>query len=612
MVSKVAAIAMLAMVILPIGLGYALSFDEVERDGWRTTETINVSDQFLNSEYPYYINSNSPNNNGALLFNDRLLPPAYNSVSSVPSSLPVYTVTDTTIPAGSRTLRASPTVQDLAFNGTSITNFERTQTYVSGYPIYWISAPLPIRIVTDPVVEYTEEYSVYVVPSDGGFTFIYDSGQFRSSGPCHIYCDGSSVGWNIYSYSSTAISGSNYTLNAIELLPSSQPPSNLILTTADGVQYAGRADGAVYRSGMLTTADGVVYSGVTRVELANVGNYRQSSEVVVSGQYVQPSEGWKWPIVGNVLSGPIALAGAVIDSAVFYLHLPSLSSYQTLGILSTLDELVGAEDQFSIYRDNGVVSVMFGTDSQIKVLGAYSDVQVTISADSVKVSGVSAWPSMYSTASVLNSVEFERTIKGQFAGLGDHGHSTDVSVRIDNVQILGGYFPTTKDYAFNVGESFPNRSVSMDFPTVGIYGNSITVSSGSATVTYTVADGKLSDLDNTSMLNAVFSSTIVDGEYSISLNGKEILTGTDPMTITFGGDWSMAVNLYLLESFTSSSLEWVPGVYAFDQTDSTVVGILTCVGVFIALAMVRPFSGAKMIMLAIVCGCGAVIFLIML
>lgn len=609
MVSKVAAIAMLAMVVLPIGLGYALSFDEVERDGWRSTEKINISDQLLNSEYPYYVNSNSPNNNGAVLFNSQLIAPLYNSVTDVPSSLPEYTVNNVTINAGTRVLRSSPVTDIIAFDGDAVTNLAGSSTYVSGYPIYWISAAAPILIVDGNAIESTGEYGVYAVPKGDGIEFLSAAGGtvYESVGSCHIYCEGAiTATWNIYSYDAISLSGSNYVVGAVGATPGNWPVSSLVLQTADGIQYAGRADGAVYRSGIVTTIDGVVYTGVTAVSIANTGTFRQSLDVA-TGRFIQPSEGWQWPVIGNDVTGPIALAGDVMDSATIYFRMPSSNSYQTLEILPDLDS---NGDTVGIVRNGGVISVIYGGET--KVLGNYSMFQLIISTDSINIAGLVSWPSMYSAASALNSVSFDRSNPGQFAGIMDRGHTANVSVRVDSVQVLGGYFPITKDFSLDVGESFPNRSVSIDFPSVGIYGSSITVSSASATVTYTITDGKLSDPDNTSMLNAVFSSTIVDGEYSISLNGKEILTGTDPMTITFGGDWSMAVNLYLLESFTSSSLEWVPGVYAFDQTDSTVVGILTCVGVFIALAMVRPFSGAKMIMLAIVCGCGAVIFLIML
>ena len=611
MVSKVAAIAMLAMVVLPIGLGYALSFDEVERDGWRSTEKINISDQLLNSEYPYYVNSNSPNNNGAVLLNSQLIAPMYNSVTNVPSSLPEYTVNDVTINAGSRVLRASPITDILAFDGDVISDFSGSVTYVSGYPLYWISAEAPINIVDDRVTESTGEYSLYVLPIGDDVKFLSSAGGsvYTSSGSCHIYCEGGiSATWNIYSYSATALSGSNYVISAVGATPGNWPASSLVLQTGDGVQYAGRADGAVYRSGIVTTIDGDVFTGVTGVSIANSGAYRQSLDVA-TGQYVQPSEGWQWPIMGNEIGGPIALAGEIIDTVTMYLSLPTSTAYQSLEILPELNA-DGTGDRLNVIRSGGMIAVGYGDETVD--LGRYSMVQIVISADAITVSGIVAWPSMYSSASTLNSVSFERVAPGQYAGIMDRGHTVGVSLRIDSVQVLGGYFPTTKDYSLNVGESFPDRSVSIDFPSVGIYGSSIAVASGSATVTYTIADGKLSDLDNTPMLDAVFSSTVMDGEYSISLNGKEILTGTEPMIITFDGDWSMAVNLYLLESFTSSSLEWVPGVYAFDQTDSTVVGIFACVGAFIALAMVRPFSGAKMIMLAIVCGCGAIIFLIML
>ena len=289
-----------------------------------------------------------------------------------------------------------------------------------------------------------------------------------------------------------------------------------------------------------------------------------------------------------------------------YVSMPTdgqLSLSPTTSDFTTLSNIV-------VQRSGGMVS-LFNEDFTTISLGRYSNIMIEITSDNVIVSGISGWPSMYSPAIAINSITLDRT-SGPFYYVS--GSATDEwSFRVDSAEILGGYFPSTKDYTLSPSDLLPNQSYAVSFPSIGIYGESITLIAGDSTTTYPVVDGSVTiNGEAYKLINATFSSTIGDGIYSISINGNEIMTASGPLSIVLNGEWSLAANLYKVESFTSKSLEWVPGEFVLDEEGAALVGVITCIAAFVALAMVRPFSGGKMIMLAIVCGGGLIMFLLMM
>ena len=64
--SKTAAIAITLIVAIPIILGYAMSFEEVEREGYETGSATNITGEILNNQTPYFNPSTSPGNNAEL------------------------------------------------------------------------------------------------------------------------------------------------------------------------------------------------------------------------------------------------------------------------------------------------------------------------------------------------------------------------------------------------------------------------------------------------------------------------------------------------------------------------------------------------------------------
>ena len=101
-----AAIALTLIVAAPIILGYAMVADTEETTEWVTESTINSSDLLLNHQTPYTMDMTGAVNNSTILQKQvfpgqgatewHTVAPAYNSVSSKPTSLPTYTSTSAT------------------------------------------------------------------------------------------------------------------------------------------------------------------------------------------------------------------------------------------------------------------------------------------------------------------------------------------------------------------------------------------------------------------------------------------------------------------------------------------------------------------------------------
>lgn len=92
---KLAVVAMILMVVVPIGLGYALSVEETDKEVWNVSQSVNVSDLLLNSSTDYYGTFTGTTNNTSV----NGVAPQYVAVGSTVSSYPYYEIVPHTISA---------------------------------------------------------------------------------------------------------------------------------------------------------------------------------------------------------------------------------------------------------------------------------------------------------------------------------------------------------------------------------------------------------------------------------------------------------------------------------------------------------------------------------
>lgn len=134
--------------------------------------------------------------------------------------------------------------------------------------------------------------------------------------------------------------------------------------------------------------------------------------------------------------------------------------------------------------------------------------------------------------------------------------------------------------------------------------------------TYKVTKGKITiDSHSIPVDGLVFSSVPNDsGTYDNMIGNTLISTTANPSTITFNGKWAASVSTASTELVTYTKTEWTPGQFGWDGIDQNflMVGLLTSLGVFVALGIYIRRTKAALWPLMIVCGGAAMLFFIML
>lgn len=600
--NSVIALAILAMIAIPIGVGYIVAFDETEKEGWQTGESYNLSDSILNAESPYFLPSTSPANNGLMYypgFTYRESPEYFSTSTDVPSSLPLYDITSGRLPYNFTEVR-STTVASLTCTGDSITGgVSLIPLPASLYRI--VAAGLTVNGIS------VDDSYIHVAPTDvsGTRQWIAYGGDFKpivTASTLTITNSGGS--FTFYEGTATTLSG-NWNVNA-NVFDEDIPVWDLLMVAVtlsdDSVKYYTgnniRASGL--GSSVFVSVDGesVSFMDASSV-VAYAGNYVYANVAEVTSTFADPSLGWAFPD-GHA----IWYNGQINESVVMYVSQPGLPTYFDLGIYSNIGEFSGDtiswDGQFQTFTVGG----------ETKDLGQYTYMRLEITRDTVTVSGITAWPSMYTEPERLNTITFERENPSLIYGLEgetrDYNSNFRLHFRVDTTDVLAGYFPITRNYTLNVGGMFPNDDAfSFELTSIGVYGSQIVIS-GNA---YDVVDGAIVVDGREFRLNGILITIAHgDGERIVSLNGQEIGTGNG-YTIGFVGEWSVALRGYSMERVTTVSYEWQSGEFGLDKSGFTVVGLIVCAGTFLILGSTGSRSLSKALLLLIICGMGAWFFI---
>lgn len=612
MTSKAVAIAIVAMVAIPIGLGFILAFEDVEREGWRTVESHNLSDSILNSRAPYYISSTSPNNNSMMLPSwtySTVTSPDYVSVSSVSSGIPIYDYDGSSI---------SPQVGEvvtynaerLVFSSEGFSPEGGTSSgEVSGISFRIAGTNIDVTNGGVPMGGYDSIiYVVRVTSGDNVLWMPFDSsGDPMLSNPISNLIlkshGGGAMSYSVSMGSYSEISGDMWSLTNSGL---SSVVSVQIVHFDGTVDYVALPyDAVIVRAGSTVVYGGGFYDEVSSVSVAVYGTaITLSSRGSPTGEYADPSMGWTLPqtIVGSY-SGTW-INGTSNSSVILY-----VMPYFDVGelYLYLTDQNGGTDTLYLSQSSTTLNGVSFEWPGNIL---SGRPIQIVITTDTIRISNIQAWPSMYSEPVRYGSIELEREHPAPITSIGLTNVTTEpFTFRVDTTESFAGYYPITKDATLDIADLFGIGGFSLDFSSAGIYGEALEVGG----VSYPVTDGKIS-VDGTDyrVRGLVIGITPDDAGYNITFNGTEISAVEAYPTIGFLGEWSVSIRGWTMEEFTEVSKEWIPGEFALELSDLGIVGLISCVGVFIGAAMMRPLSGSKILMLLIVCGGGIMIFLTLL
>ena len=188
--------------------------------------------------------------------------------------------------------------------------------------------------------------------------------------------------------------------------------------------------------------------------------------------------------------------------------------------------------------------------------------------------------------------------------------SRSFTIRMDDALFNAMEYPIIKNRTYAPADFRTNPSTSIN--NVKMFGNSIVFAGN----TYNVgSDGNIMLGTHKVSVNGMVLDTIpTETGYKNRINGITINETVDPSTITFNGQWSANISTIAQDATTYTKTNWVAGQFAWDGMDTSflMVGLITSLGMFIALGIYARRSRASVWPLMLVCGGAAALFFIML
>ena len=233
--------------------------------------------------------------------------------------------------------------------------------------------------------------------------------------------------------------------------------------------------------------------------------------------------------------------------------------------------------------------------------------QIFIDLNSTTFRYVGDWPTIMGAANSYweYKYEFGTTLLETYFNVG----GLSPVLRIDAADYRAYKFPIIKDETYDPSQFRSNPATTIGSPS--IYGSSITFGGN----TYTVSKGNITlGSHQIPVKGLVFSSVPVAGGYENRIGNTVVSTTVTPSTITFNGKWSANITTVSMESYTYTKTDWTPGEFGWNGIDQNflMVGLLTSLGVFIALGIYIRKTKANLWPLLIVCGGAAMLFFCML
>lgn len=229
---------------------------------------------------------------------------------------------------------------------------------------------------------------------------------------------------------------------------------------------------------------------------------------------------------------------------------------------------------------------------------------------------VGGWPSIIGEANYFQNYNFEPWFESGYTSnvlprliVKPLTGTVTPTLRVDGVTYRAFEYPVINNKSYDPAAFKDNPSTTID-PTY--YGASIEFGGN----TYTVTKGNITmGTHQIPVKGLVLSSVPNDnGGYDNKIGDTVVSTTAAPSTITFNGKWSASINTTAQEEYEYTKTEWIAGGFAWDGMDENflMVGLLSSLGAFIFLGIYARLSGAKVLPLMLVCGGAALLFFVML
>lgn len=618
---KAAAIALTLIIACPIILGYALASETTDTEIDVTEDGGSLSELILNSETEYYIDNSSPNNNSMLRYSvsaqgaveTSIKSPDYVSITDTYTSIPTYTSSSGTLSVDSI---SSTTYDYSAYEGTykgiqSADGLDDALDTVTTYDAFTVTVT-PTGENTTIMVQLIANGNYYIKSGTSvvfTFTKATDTTWRVTSGNTDVttsyFMIGSDQAPNI------VVAGRNFTtidIDSTSWVITMQRVGVAKIVDSNGSNYI-RFD-SDYSS--LTYANGIVvfgdttYTGVTSIELAlyNGSNTLYYTASGIFDGYAQPDQGWKIPTNENPYYAEW-MNGYSNGYVRMCIYIPD-DEYCVLTPIKASNTDTGV----TLHNDGGTLRVSCdGTTYQ--TLGQYSRVLVEFEKDTITVSGITTWGSMSSRPTTYASIELEQSYDEDVIRIqlqSNYNGSELVQYRVDMSRIVGGTFPSTKDYTLKLYDLYPSDAhQTIVINSVGVYGDYLIIND----TQYTVTNGNITITDSdgshaVAIKDLEISYTNDNGTYTTTVNGYEVSTPSTP-SLTFGGEWSVMINRGVVSTEVLSETHWQPNEFALDKDGFILAMFLTAGAAFVVLGMTGARSGAKVGLLALICGGACVV-----
>ena len=271
-----------------------------------------------------------------------------------------------------------------------------------------------------------------------------------------------------------------------------------------------------------------------------------------------------------------------------------------------------AKWEYTAYSPNG--SPTNYQEMYYNPLASSNTYQIYINADYTgELRYVGAWPDIIGPADSLITTPFEIYHNPGFTPA-EHISTMFISgptpvMRIDAARVGAYDYRVMEDAVYDPAVFRANPITTLNNglrfgPSLEFGGNTYTVTKGNITI----------GTHDFSLEGMTFESVQVGGQYENRINGNTVSTTATPSTITFNGKWLTDVTTESQAMTTVSETKWEPGKFAWNgiDTDFKLAGLMASLGAFIGLAIYGRRSGTRVMPLLVVCGGAALMFLVMI
>ncbi len=552
-VPKIAVIALVAIIAVPILLGYAMNLTETTVTDYKAAgDPVNVTPLLQNSSSSSFAHGDSYKlNTDFKISGSATMYPFYESISSTTSALPLRQETYT----------------NMTWNNANV-NLNYSYYYEQ---FDYNSASSNLHMTLYGNVGGVETYLNF-------FTYLHS-----------IYYDKASLTYIISYYSSPTTIG--YFTGTGEL-------TKMTLNTASGVAdnvFIARHSGILY----VDISAGYHFIGKPSDWSISLPTHSRSFLLTMDLNSITDSS---YSVIIKTAKSGYTLEKSTSGGVVSWLLRDLDDPTYTIDLY--YDQTKNS-NTYQIYWD----LIQTKTDSTYKYYASHREFRY-----------IGSWPSSIGEANVYQTFTHD---KSYTTPAGDSNLNLDdvnfsqatnnrsPKLRMDDALFKAFNYSTIYNVTYNPRLYKLNPSTTINDPTM--YGSDITFGGN----TYTVSEGNITLGTHQIPVKGLTFTSVPNGSgtYDNKIGNTVVSTTAQPSTITFGGMWSMSVSTQTMEQYSYTKTEWHAGEFGWNGIDDNflIVGLITCLGVFIALGIyARKSRSGGVIPLMVAVGCAAMIFFIML